>query len=509
MDQKVLEAQRWVNATYRGVDGYVPVAEDGVTGSRTLGALTRGLQHELGITALSDTFGPTTLSLLTQHGGIATSETNPHLVSLVQCACYCTGYDPGGITGTFGTHTSSAVDLLMTRAGLGRFTGVVAPKVVKALLSLDAYTLLPGGSAAVREVQRWLNGRYLARAAFFVVPCDGVFSRGVQQALYLAVQYELGLSDDQATGVFGPTTRAGLAAHPVAQGSTGVFVRLFSAGMIANQVQVGGTRYATFTDTFDSALVTAVKAFQTFTALPVTGKGDGATWCELLVSTGDPGRPGTACDCVTTITGPRAKALYAAGYRFVGRYLDDVAGSSLHKAIQPGELGVLFRNRLKVFPISQYGADTAGDFTYARGYSDAVAASRRATGYGFPSGTVIYFAVDYDATQPDVDAGVVPYFTGVAKGLADEGPYVAGVYGSRNVCAQVSSRTGARWSFVSGMSTGFSGNLGYPLPPNWAFNQIQTTTVGTGTGSTEIDKDVHRAGTDPGTSSVLPGGALA
>lgn len=70
------------------------------------------------------------------------------------------------------------------------------------------------------------------------------------------------------------------------------------------------------------------------------------------------------------------------------------------------------------------------------------------------------------------------------------------------MCEQVTEQTYARWSFVSGMSTGFSGNMGFALPANWAFNQIQTLTVGSGTGSVEIDKDVARPGTDPGVSSV-------
>ena len=55
--------------------------------------------------------------------------------------------------------------------------------------------------------------------------------------------------------------------------------------------------------------------------LPVTGNGDFPTWASLLVSYGDQSRPGTACDGVTMITPPRAQALKAAGYQYIGRYL--------------------------------------------------------------------------------------------------------------------------------------------------------------------------------------------
>ena len=504
MDPQVLKAQQWVNATYGGVNGYHRAPEDGRTGSATFAALINGLQHELGITSLSDTFGPATLGRLTDRGGIAKDDADRNLVFLVQCGLYCKGYDPGGITGTFGAGTTAAVSRMMTDAGVGALGSAVPPKVVKGLLSTDAYVLRSGGTAAVRLVQQWLNGRYLPRANSFVGPCDGVFSRDVQRALYLAIQYELGLTDAQATGTFGPTTQAGLRQHPLAQGATGVWVQLFSAAVVVNRVAVGGGTYATFTATYAPALTAAVRAFQTFTQLPVTGRADFATWCQLLVSTGDPDRPGTACDCVTTITDARAKALAAAGYRFVGRYLDQTPGG-VDKAIQPGELATIFRHGLRVFPISQYGGGDVTYFTAARGRADAVAAHGRAAGYGFPKGTVLYFAVDYDATQADLDAHVLPYFQGVAAGLAARGGrFVHGVYGSRNVCAQVSARTKARWSFVSGMSTGYSGNMGFALPGNWAFNQVQTRTVGVRAGAVEIDKDVYRTGTDPGTSAVAP-----
>ena len=59
---------------------------------------------------------------------------------------------------------------------------------------------------------------------------------------------------------------------------------------------------------------------------------------------------------------------------------------------------------------------------------------------------------------------------------------------------------------VSGMSTGFSGNLGYPLPSNWAFDQISTITIGSGSGQIQIDNNI-KSGKDKGQSSV--GGTLS
>jgi peptidoglycan hydrolase-like protein with peptidoglycan-binding domain len=58
------------------------------------------------------------------------------------------------------------------------------------------------------------------------------------------------------------------------------------------------------------------------------------------------------------------------------------------------------------------------------------------------------------------------------------------------------------------MSSGFSGNLGYPLPTNWAFDQISTLTVGSGTGAIEIDNNIA-SGRDTGQGDFDAGADLA
>ena len=65
--------------------------------------------------------------------------------------------------------------------------------------------------------------------------------------------------------------------------------------------------------------------------------------------------------------------------------------------------------------------------------------------------------------------------------------YKVGVYGPRNVCIQVSDKGYAISSFVSDMSTGYSGNLGYLLPSNWMFDQISTVKYTVNGSTIEID----------------------
>lgn len=176
----------------------------------------------------------------------------------------------------------------------------------------------------------------------------------------------------------------------------------------------------------------------------------------------------------------------------------------MDKDIKPGELQTIFDAGLSVLSIYPDNGRLLSDFTYAQGYQHALMAHERAAGYGFNRGTVIYFAVDYDATQDDIDSAIIPYFQGVQTGLAYNGKkYVHGVYGSRNVCSNVTKKTYARHSFVSGMSWGFSGNLGFPLPPNWSFNQIKEFRVTNGSDTFDLDRNIWRTeGGDPGQTSI-------
>jgi peptidoglycan hydrolase-like protein with peptidoglycan-binding domain len=507
-DQKVLEAQQWVNATYGAVSGYTRCPEDGRTGWATMHSLTRALQHELGITALSDSFGPTTLAKLAERGPVGSGYPNLNIVRIAQHALFCKGYWAGEtMSGTYGATTQSAVVQMKSDGGVSE-TGILQPKWFKALLTMDAYVLVSGGSTEVRRIQQWLNLRYLVRSTFFVIPCDGRFSRDVQVALMKAIQYEGGIPDDQATGGFGPATRDVLRRNNVGPGTPGIWVQLFSAACVFNG-EVGGAT-TVFKTAWDDPIAQYVRLFQEFSALDRTSVGDYRTWAQLLVSTGDPDRPATACDTRFHISVARGQALRAAGYTVVGRYLDEDPTSTLNKELQPGELAAIFEGGMRVFPISQYSGRALGDFTYQQGYQHGLRAHERAVHYGFNRGTVIYFAVDFDATDDQITSNVLPYFHGVQAALANQGKwYVAAVYGSRNVCARVTSQAYARYSFVAGMSYGFSGNLGFPLPANWSFNQIREFVFTGGTDSFDLDRNVHRPFSDPGVGPENVGGTTS
>lgn len=498
----VLAAQQWVNETFKGKAGYTPCSEDGETGQGTLNALIEGLQSLLGITPVVPNFGATTWSKLVAHGAIGTADSTS-MVTLAQSALYCKGYDGGSLSGQWDARTVAAVKKLQTDIGLAGTATTLAPKVFRALLNTDPAVLISGGTSAVRQAQQWLNVTYGSHDGFYYGSTGGFFDRVTQQNLVRGIQYELGQTDAAADGAFGPGTGSQLKAATasiVKVGSTGRWVNLFKAALIFNSYPVS------FSSSFaagDSAVVKTFQQFEAFTSSNQTGIGDYPTWAELLVSTGDPNRPGTGADMASTITSARANALVSAGYKVVGRYLtNEQVSNPLDKAIKPGELATIFGAGLRLFPIFEEGGYTLSWFSNAQGNADALRALQAAKSYGIPAGTVIYFAVDVDAQQTDIDGRIVPYFRGVQSTFAANGyQYAVGIYGSRNVCSTVSAHGLVRYSFIGGLSTGWSGNLGFPLPKNWTFNQIQGLTVGTGTGSVAIDKNVV-SGRDPGISAV-------
>ncbi|SDN01655.1 Putative peptidoglycan binding domain-containing protein [Streptomyces sp. cf386] len=520
-DPNVLAAQKWVNETYDGVaDRYERCPQDGSTGWATVLSLTQGLQHELGISPTVRNFGPGTFDALVARGGIRPSETKTNLIRIINYALWCKGYYGASSAGRWTSVTTDSMNELIGDAGLASVANVsniptrLLVQIIKALLRMDQFRIVPGGSAEIRRFQRHLNLTYVVGEEITTMdlsPCDGVYSRDVQQAVMKAVQFEIGIPRADIGGYFGSTTKSKLQAQPsLGVGSEGDMVHLFTALCVFNSPVIlnGEPVSAAIRREYTDNTAEFVRAFQRFSQLPVTGKSDYDTWAQLLVSTGNEFRETTALDEAAPLTFARAKALSDAGFRVVGRYLDEHLPPDdeyyLGKALTSTELSEIIRGGLRVYPIFQWNGTVRENFTEEKGLEQGNVAEQRALEFGFNRGTCIYFAVDFDATQADIDDHVIPYFRGVRAALGRSNRYTYGVYGSRNVCSQVSNRVGATWSFVSGLSWGFSGNLGFPLPPNWSFNQIRQGPFSYGSGSFgetwDIDRNVWRRNSDPGTA---------
>lgn len=488
MDSKVLETQAWLNATYSGVSGWVPVNESGVTGWDVIYGLRRALQCELGISPLASGFGSATRAAFTAQIGVLdrNSQVSQNILWIVSGALFCKGkpgtYKTPSETLTFadvaGGVTACLEDLGLEEIGFDpQFLNArVDVKLMASLLSMDAYVIpwSSNGATSVRAVQQWLNRQYSGRRDFALVPCDGIFSRQIQTALLYALQYEIGMPDGTVNGNFGSGTKAGLKAQavvgPGSQDTTSSFVRLFQAALRFNGYDVP------FDGHFGAAVEDATRSFQSFMALPVNGQGDYTTWCNLLVSSGDPDSPTTGFDTSRQLTAASATGARAAGYTHVGRYLTGIStvnDATVPKFLSIDEIEVLAAAGLLVFPIMQVW-NQASDMTHDEGQAQALKAAARIRAHGMPDNTLVYFAVDFDPTGEVIAGPVSDFFRGI-RSVTDNlvtHPMQVGAYGSRNVCSQLAEAGLSEGAFVAGASTGWSGNMGFTMPDNWHFNQV-------------------------------------
>lgn len=119
-----------------------------------------------------------------------------------------------------------------------------------------------------------------------------------------------------------------------------------------------------------------------------------------------------------------------------------------------------------------------------QGYADATDAILAATRLGFTSGTTIYFAVDFDCDEDTAENSILPYFKAVQQTFSMSGlntyQYKVGIYAPRQLCTMAYEKGYTEYSFVSDMSTGFVGNLGHPIPDNWAFDQFYELCIANG-----------------------------
>ena len=501
-DPYVLNVQKWINNTFGNDSRFDKIDEDGIIGWGTIYGLIKGLQIKLGITTLANNFGTGTENAFKAY--IANNpiqeqdtedESTNDIYGIVQGALICKGYDIGVNTPTcsFKSGTANAIKRLKQDAGVNDTSSTVTLNIMKALLSMDYFVCNTnyGGNPKIRTIQQYLNNNY--EEYIGIRPCDGIYSRRTNIAIIYAIQAEEKMPTSVANGNFGPSTQRCLPMIPYSNGQKSYtgnnyseneikrFIKLLNIGLYVNGFGTGE-----ITDNYNAALV---KEFQKEYAIAVDGISGKGTWMSLFLSSGDTSRSAKGCDCATQLDEAKAKTLYDNGYRYVGRYLSGTTATGAQKGLSPEEIKIAFNNGLNIVPIFQGAGNYVDYFTEEQAIIDAKLAISKATEFEFENGTIIYFAVDCDPVDTQITNKIIPYFKIISKTLKNYSKYKVGIYGTRNVCIRVSNLEYAESSFVCDMSTGFSGNLGFPLPNNWAFDQFATVTIGTGNGRIEIDKD--------------------
>lgn len=194
-----------------------------------------------------------------------------------------------------------------------------------------------------------------------------------------------------------------------------------------------------------------------------------------------------------------------AGYTFIGRYIFDSNTSGI-VAMTPTEATNISNAGMYVVTVWENGhANSSNYFSYAQGKDDGYwAFMSAANDFAQPTGTPVYFAVDFDAL-PAHQTAIESYFTGVHDGylayLADQNKYGnpqityrIGVYGSYDVLS---------WCQAQGIATYFW----QAYAPAWS--SYRNTNAWPGYNLRQTSGDVPVCSgfqIDPDTSSTLGGG---
>lgn len=491
MDAMVYKTQQWLNDMYSNKPGYneIDLTDENIkgrTGWTTIYALTRAFQIELGITQTADNFGPSTTRLFQEKfgNGIAKPENEDSvcgkyggIYGIIQGALWCKGYPAhyGGITTNFDSGTASGIKKLKADAGIDSTNETVTLNVMKSLLSMKQYVLVSNGSASIRAIQRYFNGKY--EDYIGLAPCDGLYGRDMCRAMIKVLQAIEGFSVEDATGNFGNGTKSRLPILPHESNPDATY--LFRAALCCNGYNVDiGTEW-------DNYVQAATLTFQNDMKLPQSGEADVDTWMALMVSSGNSERPSNGCDTRFEMTDERISILKNNQYEVVGRYL---TGGDF-KELRAGEPERILKNGLKFFPIFQESGADLNYFTPARGKIDAEKSSKAARKFGLPKDTIIYFAVDTDPLDTQISNRIIPYFESLHEHF--DPYYQIGIYGTRNACTQVSQKGYSIASFVADMSSGFSGNMGFKIPGNWNFDQYYEIKISESGWDFDLDKTTY------------------
>lgn len=474
MDYQVLEVQQWLNLSYGNRDDYkmatseTGVPENGQTGWDTIYGLIAALQIELNV-AVTGWWNEATYAACPS---VYMGEEN-NLVYIIQGGLWCKGYNPGGFTGYYGQNTYNAVYALKTDAGFPTATGNMVKVFMRALLDMSAFTVLDGGKNAVRKTQQYLNYNFYEYFEwdFGLVPCDGILGRTTALAFIYGLQAIEGMSIYEANGIFGPGTCN--RCPTVSIGETHELIILMKHALGCNGYNVED--YSNLYDrNFNNLMVQLgndyilSREYSSISVLEVK---------QLLTSNGYPYRSSLGCDCSTVLNAQQAQDLKNAGYQYVGRYLTGTVGMGEEertKALTLEEIQNLENVGLKTFLIYQDGPANINSYTTGKGFFAATKAILAAKNIGAPNGAYIYFAVDFDCYGDDLPI-LLSYFSEIKMTFNygdNRKHYRIGIYAPRYMCQLAIEAGYAGLAFVSDMSYGFSGNLGYQIPKQWAFDQF-------------------------------------
>jgi glycoside hydrolase-like protein len=175
-------------------------------------------------------------------------------------------------------------------------------------------------------------------------------------------------------------------------------------------------------------------------------------------------------DSSSACTSTTINCLQEQGIAFVGRYYSRTTHIE-GKVLTAAEAQLISSGGMEIVAVYEDGPTSASYFSAARGTADAGGALTQAAAAGQPTGSAIYFTVDYDAASSDITGVITAYFQAIVATIA--GAYDVGVYGSGSVCAAITGAGLAKFAWLA-QSTGWSG---YSQFNDWAIKQGPETSV--------------------------------
>ena len=172
----------------------------------------------------------------------------------------------------------------------------------------------------------------------------------------------------------------------------------------------------------------------------------------------------TGVDSSSSCDATSVACLNQNGITFVGRYYSRTTHIEGKKLTQ-SEAQLICEGGLSIVAVYEDGPTSYSYFSADRGTADANGAMQQAEAVGQPQGTAIYFTVDYDAAQSEIEGNIAAYFEAINEAFGDT--YLVGVYGSGSTCSYILGETLASYAWLA-QSTGWGG---YSDFTNWSIKQ--------------------------------------
>jgi hypothetical protein len=195
-------------------------------------------------------------------------------------------------------------------------------------------------------------------------------------------------------------------------------------------------------------------------------------------------------------TTAKLDCLHSEGVRSIIRYYARTT-SQPEKRLTRDEADAIVDSGKSIAVVHQAGGANASSFSAQKGKQDAEYAFEYAIAtIGQPAGSAIYFAVDFDCNQSQLDSRVIPHFEAIheANSGAFSKSFAIGAYGNGLVLEALLDRGLAAFAWLS-QSTGHHGSKDFKKTDRWTlFQHLSSTLCGIGVDVDDLNPNASHFG---------------